>query len=217
VGQHTTGSGAKDYQQRRYRSVDQALVNWREQRIIEALLTSCQLRGGSLLDVPCGYGRFTPLFARLGIMAMGADVRRAMVCLARENQPGPEMSHWLQANIFALPFADNAFDCVLSIRLLHHYYSDAERIRIVRELARVSRRFVVLSVYHATPLHTLVRSWRRMRSRLSMLTTAEFQELIQASGLHLWRQRALCRWCHAQTFVVLRKSASPGRLSQEMV
>ena len=33
----------QDYQQQRYRSLDQAWVNWREQRILAQLLTQCQL------------------------------------------------------------------------------------------------------------------------------------------------------------------------------
>src|ERR671924_2360731 len=79
-----SGNGARDYQQRRYRGLDQAWVNWREQRIMARLLTQCQLAGGTLLDVPCGYGRFAPLFARLGITAVGADMSRDMLHLAVE-------------------------------------------------------------------------------------------------------------------------------------
>jgi len=202
----------RDYQRQRYRSLDQALVHWREQRLVEALLMTCQLQGGSLLDVPCGYGRFTALFARLGITATGADVSSDMVRLARENQVPSGSSRWLHADIFALPFADAAFDCALSIRLLHHRFSDDERVRMLRELARVSRRFVLLSFYLSTPLHNLARHWRGTHGRLSMMTAAQFQDLAQQSHLHVLQQRALCRFCHAQTFAVLTKDATSGRL-----
>src|SRR5215510_1696853 len=149
----------RDYQRQRYRSLDQRLVNWREQHIVEALLTMCQIKGGTLLDVPCGYGRFTALFARLSIIATGADVRGDMVRLAREEQVPSGRGRWLHADIFALPFADATFDGTLSIRLLHHRFSHDERVRMLCELARVSRRFVLLSFYLSTPLHNIARHW----------------------------------------------------------
>jgi SAM-dependent methyltransferase len=203
-----TRENVRDYKRQRYRSLDQALVNWREQHIVEALLTTCQIQGGTLLDVPCGYGRFTALFARLGIIATGVDVSGDMVRLAREEQVPPGRGRWLHADIFDLPFADATFDCTLSIRLLHHRFSHDERIRMLRELARVSRRFVLLSFYLSTPLHNLARHWRGTRGRLSMMTPVQFHDLVQQSHLHILQQRALWRFGHAQTFAALTKDAT---------
>jgi hypothetical protein len=79
---------------------------------------------------------------------------------------------------------------------------------MLRELARVSRRFVLMSFYLSTPLHTIARSWRGTRGRLAMMTTAQFHDLAQQSQLHILQQRALCRFCHAQTFAVLAKDVT---------
>ena len=203
-----TLENVRDYQRQRYRSLDQRLVNWREQHIVEALLTTCQIKGGTLLDVPCGYGRFTALLARLSIIATGVDVSSDMVRLAREEQVPSGRGRWIHADIFALPFADATFDGILSIRLLHHRFSHDERVRMLRELARVSRYFVLLSFYLSTPLHNLARHWRGTRGRLSMMTLAQFHDLVQQSHLHILQQRALCRFGHAQTFVVLLKDTT---------
>jgi ubiquinone/menaquinone biosynthesis C-methylase UbiE len=203
------GDTPQDYQQQRYRSLDQAWVNWREQRLLTHLLTQCQLAKSTVLDVPCGYSRFAPVYARLGITAIGADGSYDMVHLAathtRHGQKG-----WLCANVMALPFIDNVFDGVLCIRLLHHRYSDAERQRILCELARVSRRFVIISFYRSTLLHTMARHWRGSRGRLAIMTLPHLRELAQASGLQIQQVYALLRFCHAQTFVVLTKTASAG-------
>ena len=185
------GNGARDYQQRRYKSLDQAWVNWREQRIVARLLTQCRLASGLLLDVPCGYGRFTPLFAHLGIAAIGADMSRDMLHLAVENHASHGRGRWLCANILDLPFADGTFDGALCIRLLHHRYSDAERQCILRELARVSRRFVLISFYRRTSLHALTRRWPGSRRRLGMMTVPQLQALAQASGLQIQRAYSL--------------------------
>ena len=88
------GSDPQDYQQQRYRSLDQAWVNWREQRLLAQMLTQCQLAKGTVLDVPCGYSRFAPLYARLGITAIGADVSYDMAHLAATNQSRHGQECW---------------------------------------------------------------------------------------------------------------------------
>ena len=205
---------AQDYQRQRYRSLDQAWVNWREQRLLAQLLTQCQLAKGTVLDVPCGYSRFAPLYARLGITAIGADISYDMAHLAAANRARHGRELWLCADVLALPFPDSVFDSVLCIRLLHHRYSDAERQRILCELARVSRCFVIISFYRPTPLHAAARHWRGSRGRLAMMTLPHLRGLAQASGLHIQRVHYLLRFCHAQTFVVLTKTApSPAALA----
>jgi SAM-dependent methyltransferase len=200
-------NGARAYQQQRYRSLDQRWVNWREQRIVAQLLTECRLANGSLLDIPCGFGRFTALCTRLGITTVGADVKLEMVRLAAETHAS---GRWVRASIFALPFADNAVDGVLCIRLFHHRYSFAERQRMLRELARVSRRVILLSFYWFTRLHAMACYWRGTRGRLAMMSLPEFRELVRTCGLHVQGYRALLPCWHAQTFVVLTKDTHAG-------
>ena len=204
------GSDPQDYQQQRYRSLDQVWVNWREQRLLAQMLTHCQLAKGTVLDVPCGYSRFAPVYAHLGITAIGTDVSYDMAHLAAANHARHGQERWLCADVMALPFTDSVFDGVLCIRLLHHRYSDAERQRILCELARVSRRFVIISFYRSTLLHAMARHWRGSRGRLAMMTLLHLRELAQASGLQIQRVYSLLRFCHAQTFVVMTKTHSTG-------
>jgi len=133
-----------------------------------------------------------------------------MAHLAAANHARHDRECWLCANVLALPFIDSVFDSVLCIRLLHHRYSDAERQRILCELARVSRRFVIISFYRSTLLHTVARHWRGSRGRLAMMTLPHLRELAQASGLQIQGVHSLLRFCHAQTFVVLTKTYSTG-------
>jgi hypothetical protein len=155
-------------------------------------------------------GRFAPLYARLGITALGVDLRYDMTHVAAATHARQGRAHWLCADVLALPFPDGVFDSVLCIRLLHHRYSDTERQRILRELTRVSRRFVILSFYRSTLLHTVARHWRGARGRLAMMTLPHLRELAQASGLQIARVHALLRFCHAQTFVVLTTTSAAG-------
>jgi ubiquinone/menaquinone biosynthesis C-methylase UbiE len=44
----------------------------------------------------------------------------------------------------ALPFKENVFDCVACIRFLHHHMPDEVRVRILREMRRVSRKWLIV-------------------------------------------------------------------------
>jgi ubiquinone/menaquinone biosynthesis C-methylase UbiE len=198
---------AQRYQQKRYHSLDQAWVNRREQRLMARLLTDCELAGGSVLDVPCGYGRFFPLFSRLGVAITGVDQNWEMLQLAQQQETLPSQRHLVRSTIFSLPFIDNAFDTVMCIRLFHHQYRDIERHRMLCELARVARRYVLISFYRFTPLHAWGRSWAGKHSRLTTLTELELDILAWSSGLQLHRKVSLLRYFHMQTFAVFEKTS----------
>lgn len=189
------------------RRLDQAWVNRREQRLVEGLLRECRLERGSLLDVPCGYGRFASLFARLGIQSFGIDLDPEMVRLAAGSQLGDDQERGACARAFQLPFADNSFDGVICIRLLHLRYSDEERLAILSELARVSRRYVIVSVYHFTPLHGVARLFNSTPGRVKPMTREQLSDLVRDSGLERQSMCCLMAYFHLQTFVVLTKRA----------
>jgi SAM-dependent methyltransferase len=198
------------------RRLDQVWVNWREQHLIGELLAECRLERGSLLDVPCGYGRFAPLFSRLGIQAFGIDLDLEMVRLAVGSQLGDSKERGACASVFQLPFADDSFDGVICIRLLHLRYSDAERLAIFRELARVSRRFVIISVYHFTPLHGVTRLFNSTPGRVKLMTREQLRHLIRESGLERQSMRCVMPCFHMQTFVALTKRVSSWNPSRSV-
>jgi ubiquinone/menaquinone biosynthesis C-methylase UbiE len=88
----------------------------------------------SLLDVGCGNGVFTYYFQQLCGFVTGLDNSRNMLA---EN-PCPRV---VQCGATDLPFPDGSFDVAFEANLLHHV---EDRTKVVREMARVSRRWVVL-------------------------------------------------------------------------
>ena len=197
---------ARAYQRKRYRSFDQAWVNWREQRLTERLLSACGLAGGSVLDVPCGYGRFFSLFTRLNMAVTGVDLNVEMLRLAQPSKVSSEPTRLLCGTIFNLPFADNAFDAVFCVRLFHHQYSDTERCRMLSELARVVRHYVLISFYRYPPLHLWGRALAKKRRRLVTLSDLDLDILAWASGLQPYCRASLLPYIHMQTFAVFRKT-----------
>lgn len=91
-------------------------------------------RTTSLLGVGCGNGVFTYYFQQLCGFVTGLDNSRNMLA---EN-PCPRV---VQCGATDLPFRDSSFDVAFEANLLHHV---EDRTKVVREMARVSRRWVVL-------------------------------------------------------------------------
>jgi 23S rRNA (guanine745-N1)-methyltransferase len=71
-------------------------------------------RGARVLDVGCGEGFYLAALAgRFGLEGFGVDISTAAVDAAAQRYPG---QRWIAANgDRRLPFADQSFDCILSI------------------------------------------------------------------------------------------------------
>jgi SAM-dependent methyltransferase len=77
-----------------------------------------ELNGKLVLDVGCGMGRFADVATRWGARVIGIDLSAAAE-VAAHNLQGREFLA-MQADVMALPFALEAFDCIYSIGVLHH-------------------------------------------------------------------------------------------------
>ena len=86
--------------------------------------TAEELRGKHLLDVGCGMGRFAEVATRWGASVVGVDLSAAAE-VAASNLADRNFAA-LQADVFALPFALESFDCIYSLGVLHHT-PDCER------------------------------------------------------------------------------------------
>jgi SAM-dependent methyltransferase len=76
------------------------------------------LKGRLVLDVGCGMGRFAEVATRWGARVVGIDLSAAAEVAAR-NLANRDFAA-LQADVFALPFALESFDCIYSVGVLHH-------------------------------------------------------------------------------------------------
>ena len=121
------------------------LADWYDQEIggLEvtptAVTTLVRLVGagrGTCLDLGCGTGVAIPALLERGWRVVGVDLSGDQLRLARQRTEGPDA--WLvAADAAALPFADGAFDAVVSV-LTHTDLDDPERA--FAEAARVVRR-----------------------------------------------------------------------------
>ncbi len=157
---YATASDAENYRDRRFgRSRHGRQVDAAERRLVGRLIGDLGVVG-PVLDAPCGAGRFLPILACGGRDCTGVDVSAEMLGLAHR-AAADEGVPWrvAMADARRLPFADGWFELALSMRLLHRVRTEAERVAVLRELARVSGRWVLFSFYNRL-------SWRGLRDGL---------------------------------------------------
>ena len=137
------------------------LSHWRDVQVGRRAL---KLAGdpGLVLDLPCGAGRFWPMLAEQpNRVILAADNSAQMVATARASQPAAVVARVesFQTSAFAIDLGDSAVDCIFCIRLLHHIEEANNRLALLRELNRVTRDTVIVSLW----VDGNFKAWRRRR------------------------------------------------------
>jgi len=199
----------EDYERKRYRGLDQRLVDWREKKILKSLLDKTRMPSGLILDIPCGYGRFSELLLSRGQGLVSSDLSFPMVerSLERRRTAGAHSGVVADAKK-GLPFQNQAFSVLLSMRFFHHLHSKEDREFILKEFAAVSSKWVILSFYRRSFFHLIQRKLRRQikrtKTRIRMISRERFQEEAGRAGLEIINICPLFRGLHAQHLVLLR-------------
>ena len=141
---------ARAYEEKHHTGLRRRLTTWRE---IQLARRALRLAGNpaSVLDMPCGAGRFWPMLAEQpNRRLLAGDRSPAMLEIAREAadpQVLARVRSLLPLDAFALDLPDQVVEHVLCMRLLHHIASPADRARILGELHRVARSGVTVSLW----------------------------------------------------------------------
>lgn len=116
-----------------------------------------------ILDIPCGGGRATVHLARQFYVVSAADLSDAMIEITRERvaQEGLQVTVEKQ-DLEKLTLADRAYDTILSFRLFHHFPTPEIRRRVVKELCRVSRKYVALSYFSPASITSVKRKLKAL-------------------------------------------------------
>ena len=223
-----TAAGVRNYEKRRYRGIDQRIVQARETRILKRVFRSIEGRwpgAGPVLDLPCGYGRFSGFLLEQGFRIVNSDLSFQMVKRACQrieeakkaaNGAGnvPGLSSAQASGVVGnarqgLPFRADVFPVVLSIRFFHHVHEPADREKILGEFFRVSSAWAVVSFYRMNALHLFQRRLRRLtkksRTRIKMIRPGRFEKEAEGSGFEVMRVYPLIRGLHAYHIALLKK------------
>jgi len=181
----------------------------REFQLIEQLLGSVQ-RSEVLLDLPSGGGRLSPALAPFADMILEADVAFGQLEHGRSAPPLTTPQLWLEASAFDIPLRDQSVDGTVCVRLAHHLPAASERERLVDEILRVSKRFVLMTFFD---FHSLKNRLRRLRQpfdgkppKLTM-SQAELRGLAARRGFSLVACPALSRLFSGHRYALMVRDA----------
>lgn len=187
------------YATHRYASWDQRWVDRKEQSAVKQVLREYGL-SGLILDVPAGYGRFLSVLSEVGDV-LAVDL--GFFPLLYQKERAGLAAECVNARAQQLPFKDNSVDVVFCFRLFQHLHHAAERVATLREFKRVSRKWVVLSMYGATGVHGLFRRLVSQPSRITMVAEDQFEEELTEAGMKVVKKKTVIPYLHAQRLYLL--------------
>jgi ubiquinone/menaquinone biosynthesis C-methylase UbiE len=152
--------------------------------------------GADLLDCPCGYGRHSIEFARIGLHVVGADRSPVLLAEAARRAGNGAWPRWEQADYRELPFEDGSFDCVANLFSSLGYWGDDGDRKALSEFRRVLRPggTLVVETMHRDRLMAIYvpRQWHDLPDGALLVedrtidyergTTSVRHELVDASG-----------------------------------
>jgi len=213
---------ARQYLEKHESGFWRRLSTWREIGMARRALA---LAGNprSVLDLPCGTGRFWSLLAEDPERRIfAADNSQAMIDTGLRLRPPPitaRIEKTFQCSAFATGLPDDFVECVFCIRLLHHIQKSEDRVRMLREFARVSSGTVIVSLW----VDGNYKSWRLRRKYARKLRQdghaaprdrflvgrADFEREVAAAGLHMVDHVDFVKYWEKWRAYVLRVPARP--------
>ena len=198
---------AADYDEHRFRTPKRMRRNARKWIAIQKALAMAE-GTKTVVDLPCGTGRFTGHLANAGYQVVGSDISIEMMHQAAKQLSQGNIAGYVRADAEALPFRSKSADCLMSIRFLFHVDPDTRR-RMLREFGRVSRRWIIADYRHKYSFRYGV--WKL--SRLLGLTRRPFERVsvksmkseFEDAGLRVVKIFAVRRWL-SDKWVVLAES-----------
>ena len=163
----------------------------------------------------CGTGRFSKALLNWGFHVTCADISHEMIEVAKSRLHGADgRLQFSRASADALPFCNEAFDAVVSMRFLPHIATQQRRI-MLGEMARVSRRWVVFSNTYSNRWYEYRRGLKRRVGHVPPtrypVTEKELHEELRSAGL---RETGRCwtwRFLSEEVLVVCEKLSEGDR------
>jgi len=203
---------ASGYDEKRFASASGRRRNRRKVAAIRKALALIE-KPRLILDLPCGTGRFFQFFTEEGFRFVGADIAQPMLKEAAAKPQSRPAVGLVAADGEALPFRDRAFDAVFSIRFLFHLTPE-QRVKIIREMARVTKGHLILDYRLKYSLKNVVRLTLHrlgLKKRLRRVTRREMLEELRAAGVEPLAVFPVTRFFSDKHIVLCR----PVRSSQE--
>lgn len=118
--------------------------------------------GSSILDIPCGTGRFVPFFLECGVRVEAGDISADMVAEVRRRYPQAAIEARVE-DAEHLSFPDDAVDGLVSWRFFH-LLPEVVLPRVLAEFRRVCRGPILVEVLQVP--RPALGTWARIKAWL---------------------------------------------------
>jgi len=127
-----------------------------------------------ILDVGCGSGKWTRMYAEKGYTTTGIDASSGMIRLAKAGKISLEKVNLCVMDVSSLGFQNASFDLVNCVTVLQHITSNEKWKRAIKEIVRVTKPCGSILLYEVAPLLPLSRGMQSVRVRTSKEYETEF-------------------------------------------
>ncbi len=165
----------------------------------------------SILDIPCGTGRFWSLLnATRAQQLIAIDSSEAMLQVANHNRDADNFGQ-INASAFAIPLPNESIDSIFCMRLVHHLGEEPDRHALLTEFHRVCRETVCVSLWIDGNLQAHRRKRLEQRRKKKpyqnrfVMTAPAFETECQASGFSILASFDMLRWISMWRVYVLAK------------
>ena len=197
------------YERKRYRGLDQKFINWREKKIVEKILKIISVKNFSILDIPCGYGRFIEIFKKWCNQIICSDLSYSMVLRAKNRNPSCRNLYFVSDLKRGIPLKPETVNCVFCFRFFHHLHKSEERKKILKELTRISQKWIIISYYKVNKIHLIQRKIRkklmRKKTEIKMISLGDLISEINQAGLEIVKIFPVLKGIHSQHIILLKK------------
>ena len=165
--------------------------------------------GATILDAPCGNGRFYDILSVTKELIL-ADYSANMLAALEEKHGKRDNVRLIRADISEIPLEDGSVDLCFCMRLFHHMKTDAVRLGALRELSRITRKYVGLSFYNKNCLSYYYRRTLGKKIRGNYVMSRHIAELARQVGLECIERRPSLNLIEKQCLLIFKKIDNRG-------
>ncbi|OYT53474.1 MAG: hypothetical protein B6U72_05850 [Candidatus Altiarchaeales archaeon ex4484_2] len=197
-------SVAERYEKVRFSSFMGKFVDYLEKKTVINILKQHSNDIETILDLPCGTGRITKVLIESGFKVVDADISRDMINVSKKGIEVGKINS-VVCDAEALPFRDNSFDCIVSIRFTGHVPPQL-RVGILNEMRRVTKKWIVISYYNPYSVKGFLRGIMTMirgnKGAWYPITPSNLKEELKRANLSLIDVKPILGTI-AETYMVL--------------
>jgi ubiquinone/menaquinone biosynthesis C-methylase UbiE len=161
----------------------------------------------TVLDIPCGTGRFYPIFSKVNKLIMIDRDASMLESLKERHNPG-DNAQVLEGDITSIQLDDNSVDLCMSMRMFHHIDSDEFVLKVIKELSRVSSKYVAFSFYNKNCWRYFSRTIRGKKTTGYYFRFGFIKKCAEDAGLTLVRKKPVFNMLEQQCLVLFKKTVS---------